>query len=99
MGFEILHRNWRTPFAEIDLLARKGDELLLIEVKARLAAGEKRFEVGQMLSMRQRERLARAALWIWSQQKPPRLKLRSQLAVVDGCNIRFLSLSLARDRV
>jgi uncharacterized protein (TIGR00252 family) len=34
-GFEILARNWRNRWCEIDIVARRGDELHLIEVKYR----------------------------------------------------------------
>lgn len=34
-GFEIQARNVRTPYGEIDLIARKGELTLFVEVKAR----------------------------------------------------------------
>ena len=34
-GFKILERNYRKPFGEIDLIARKGDLLCFVEVKTR----------------------------------------------------------------
>jgi putative endonuclease len=34
-GYEILERNVRTPYGEIDLVARKGDMTFLVEVKTR----------------------------------------------------------------
>lgn len=33
-GFEILARNFRSNFCEVDLVAKEGDELVFIEVKA-----------------------------------------------------------------
>jgi putative endonuclease len=39
-GFEILERNWKAGRREIDLIARKGDLIVFIEVKS---AGSKRF--------------------------------------------------------
>ena len=35
-GFEILARNYRTPFGELDIVARKDGELVFVEVKSRL---------------------------------------------------------------
>ncbi|MBL7761868.1 MAG: YraN family protein [Chitinophagaceae bacterium] len=32
-GYEILHRNWRYSFYEIDIIARKNNKLHIIEVK------------------------------------------------------------------
>ncbi len=34
-GYEILARNYRTRMGEIDLIARDGDEVVFVEVKAR----------------------------------------------------------------
>ena len=34
-GYEILHRNWRHSYHEIDIIARKGKKLHIIEVKIR----------------------------------------------------------------
>jgi putative endonuclease len=34
-GFEIIDRNARTEYGEIDLVARKGDETVFVEVKTR----------------------------------------------------------------
>lgn len=55
-GYRILARRERTPVGEIDLLARRGDVLVAVEVKARrsLAAG-----IGAV-SARQRLRIARS---------------------------------------
>lgn len=34
-GYEILEERYRTPFGEIDVIARDGDTLVFVEVKAR----------------------------------------------------------------
>ena len=47
-GYTILDKNYRTPFAEIDLVAREGTYLVFVEVKARssLRRGHAREAVG-----------------------------------------------------
>ncbi len=35
LGYKILARNWRFGRAEIDIIAQKGKELIIVEVKAR----------------------------------------------------------------
>ncbi|HRH70317.1 MAG: YraN family protein [Flavobacteriales bacterium] len=34
-GFEVLERNWRQARHELDIVARKGGELIIVEVKTR----------------------------------------------------------------
>lgn len=34
-GYRILHRNWRSGHFELDIVAEKGDELIVVEVKTR----------------------------------------------------------------
>lgn len=34
-GYEILHRNWRHSYYEIDIVAKKKEKLHIVEVKAR----------------------------------------------------------------
>ncbi|MEM7165693.1 MAG: YraN family protein [Planctomycetota bacterium] len=57
-GYRILARNLRTPVAEVDLLARKRDTLIVIEVKSRRGRWE------GTIGFSQQQRLARAALWL-----------------------------------
>ncbi len=55
-GYRILARRYRTPVGEIDLIARRGQVLAAIEVKAR---GD--FDTaGQSIGPRQRRRITRA---------------------------------------
>jgi putative endonuclease len=37
-GYEILARNWRTREGEVDLVARDGESIVFVEVKARTGA-------------------------------------------------------------
>ncbi len=60
LGWRLLARRLRTPYGELDLVLRKGRTVLFVEVKRRgpTAAAAVAHEV---LSSRQRARLARAA--------------------------------------
>jgi len=58
-GYEILHRNYRTPLGEADIIARDGDALVFVEVKARssVAFGQP-FEAVTALKQKKLKRIA-----------------------------------------
>jgi len=56
-GWHILARGWRCPAGEIDILARRGKVLAVIEVKSRAELAT----AAMALAPRQRRRIARAA--------------------------------------
>lgn len=56
-GWRILARGWRCPSGEIDILARRGGVLAVIEVKSRTDLEA----AASALTPRQRRRIARAA--------------------------------------
>lgn len=58
-GYRILDRNQRTPFGEIDLVARRGRLVALVEVKARVS----RAAALEALRPMQQQRIARAGAW------------------------------------
>ncbi len=55
-GYRILARNWRCPQGEIDILARRGPVLAVIEVKRR----RQNAQAVESLGPRQRRRIERA---------------------------------------
>jgi putative endonuclease len=60
-GYRILARRWRSPFGEIDIIARRRQTLIFVEVKARLTVDA----AAEAVTMRQRRRIAAAAeLWL-----------------------------------
>lgn len=78
-GYRILARNQRTPFGEIDLVARRGRVLALVEVKARTTTAA----ALEALRPVQQQRIARAGAW-YVQRHPPlqALDVRCDLIVV-----------------
>src|SRR5262249_15645780 len=58
-GFRILARGFRVPVGEIDIVARRGQLLVFVEVKARQSA----WAAAESLGPRQRRRILQAARW------------------------------------
>ena len=79
-GFRILHRRFRTPVGEIDILARRGALVVAVEVKARADAERGMEAVGT----RQRQRIARAAEhYLARQADAPQVGLRFDIVIVS----------------
>jgi putative endonuclease len=64
-GFRILARRWRSPAGEIDIVARRRNLLVFVEVKARATLEDAAYSVTD----RQKQRIAGAAA-IWLQANP-----------------------------
>ena len=73
-GFRILACRERTGYGEIDLVARRGNLVVICEVKARTSSGA----AGEAIHPRQQARLARAAAAYL--QRHPSLR---------ACSVRF----------
>lgn len=79
-GYRIAAMRYRTPVGEIDIVARKGDLIALVEVKARrdLIAG-----VDAVSYPAQRRIAAAGALYISRQPDSARLSWRCDIVVVS----------------
>lgn len=73
-GYAIVARRLRTPVGELDIVARRGPALVIVEVKSRRTAER----AAEAVTGRQRRRLQRAAEWL--------IATRPDLA---GLEIRF----------
>ncbi len=73
-GYRIVSRRWRSPAGEIDIVARRGNVLVFIEVKARAAFDAAAYAV---TARQQRRIAAAAAAWL------------AVNADDAGCDIRF----------
>jgi putative endonuclease len=60
-AYRILARRWKTPFGEIDIVARRRNDLVFVEVKAR----ETLDDAAQAITQRTQQRIIAAAeLWL-----------------------------------
>jgi putative endonuclease len=78
-GYRIVARRYRTKLGEIDLIARRGDLVLIVEVKARPTLAEAMDAVGYGAGRRIE---AAADLWLVRQPDYARLSLRFDLVAV-----------------
>ncbi|WPZ14945.1 YraN family protein [Nitratireductor rhodophyticola] len=78
-GYRILARRYRTKLGEIDLIARRGDVVAIVEVKARPTVEA----AMDAVSYHAQIRIGRAAdLWLARQPDHARLSLRFDLVAV-----------------
>ena len=78
-GYRIVARRYRTKLGEIDLIARRGDLVLIVEVKVRQTLVEAMEAVGHTSE----RRIERAAdIWLSRQPDHARLSLRFDLVAV-----------------
>ena len=81
-GYRIIERGFRTKLGEIDIIARKGDLIAIVEVKARSNITAALDAVGGQ----SRQRIANATdIWLSRQRDFARLSVRFDIvAVVPG---------------
>lgn len=78
-GYRIVARRHRTKLGEIDLIARRGDLVLIVEVKARRSLPEAMDAIGLVS---QRRIAGSADLWLVHQRDYARLSLRFDMVAV-----------------
>jgi putative endonuclease len=78
-GFRIVARRYRTKLGEIDLIARRGDLVLIVEVKARKTL----MEAMEAIAYESERRIEGAAdLWLTRQRDFAKLSVRFDMVAV-----------------
>ena len=78
-GFRIVARRYRTKLGEIDLIARRGDLVLIVEVKARKTL----MEAMEAIAYESERRIEGAAdLWLTRQRDHAKLSMRFDMVAV-----------------
>ena len=79
-GCQILERNLRTPYGEIDLLVRDGNTVIFVEVKTR--SSESWTRPAAAVNARKKRLLSQAAMDYVRRLRDPRVKLRFDIVEV-----------------
>lgn len=77
-GYKILHRRYKSKFAEVDIIAKKDNTLIFIEVKTRLT----HFELDQVISYKQKNRIKLCAKSFLLKNKYKFYNIRLDLAII-----------------
>jgi putative endonuclease len=87
-GYRILARRWRSPAGEIDIVARRRQTLIFVEVKARADLDT----AAEAVTPRQRQRIAAAAeIWLAAHPDTPFTDIRfDAMLVAPGCMPRHI---------
>jgi putative endonuclease len=100
LGYEILERNFRTRYGELDIVAADGEALVFCEVRSRvgrdaIALALQSIGPGKRLQLR---KMAREWFRLSSVERPPRRSIRfDAVAVAIAPNGRVLALEHVRD--
>ena len=78
-GYRIVARRWKTKLGEVDLIARRGDLVLVVEVKCRPTLIEAMDAIGHQS---QRRIEGAADLWLMRQPDFARLSVRFDMVAV-----------------
>lgn len=89
--YHILHRNWRVPSGEIDLVAREGRTLVFVEVKSRDFRGDQSFSPLAAVDLQKQRKLQDLAERYLLEN---RVKIKRQRII----NYRFDTIGVIRYR-
>lgn len=88
-GLEILYRNFRRRAGELDIVARHGDELIIVEVRKR--SSEKFGGAAASVDFRKQAKLRRAAALLLQQRKDlAALRVRFDVVAIGPAGIEWI---------
>jgi putative endonuclease len=87
LGYAIVATNWRTRHGEIDVVARDGATVVIVEVRTRRGAGFG--TAGESVGPQKRRRLVRMAE-AYLQQHAPRADARIDVVTIEGERVEHI---------
>lgn len=83
LGMQVLARNWRTKFGELDLVAMDGSTLVFVEVKCRRQ--DRLYDPAVAVDHRKQDRLRRLARAYLALERPEFADCRFDVVSVVAC--------------
>ncbi|MEO7190423.1 MAG: YraN family protein [Vicinamibacterales bacterium] len=94
-GYAILARRYRTRFGEIDIISRRGETMVFVEVKARRTS--RRGAASESIPFWKRRRIAAMAVdylaWTGSLDR----RCRFDVVAIDGIDTEHMSIRVIED--
>ena len=88
-GLEVLYRNFRRRAGELDIVARHGDDLIIVEVRTR--SSEKFGGAAASVDFRKQAKLRRAAALLLQQRKDlAALRVRFDVVAIGSAGIEWI---------
>jgi len=86
-GFSIEQKNYRKQYGEIDLIAKKKDLLVFVEVKRRKQA---QFDLGQLITWSKQKKIIKVAQEYISRHNHEEMDCRFDVALIEGNNLTYI---------
>lgn len=87
-GYEIVERNFRSPFGEIDIIAKEKGVIVFIEVKRRVS---KKFGTSvDAISKKKIERLIKTASYYVKKRRISEKRFRFDVVGIDGEDVKIV---------
>ena len=90
-GYKIVKHRYITPVGEIDILAQKGTEFVIVEVKYRKTMETALYSITD----RQKQRLMRAGSWVMSSHEA--INIRFDAVLISPSGIKHIENAFGQD--
>lgn len=86
-GYAVLHTNYRKPYGEIDIIARKDEVIAFVEVKTRTT---RYFSLCQVVTPSKQKKIVRTALQYLAQEQLEDVACRFDVALVEAGQLTYI---------
>jgi len=86
-GFTIKEKNYRKPYGEIDVIAKKKNLLIFVEVKRRKNQG---FDLSQLITLSKQKKIIRVAQEYIARHNYDETYCRFDIALIDGEKLNYI---------